>query len=371
MSNEDCETEEDYKYRMKMTNIPDPLFDKFRNNNNINSNTKINDSDDESDNETVDNSFYKCTICEKLFSTNTELNRHLNKKNPCGRKGFKCDICNKIFRDNCDLGRHLSKKNSCNKEIPKPVVPKQEKPVHNCNKCKKSYTSIKNLENHSKKCGLSSKKSDLEMELLRNEISKLKKLVQNQPTNITNITNNTQNNIQNNIQNIYINVHPYGNESMDHISNQTIIDALKLEIPEIVPYLTQKMYEKPENRNAIRKSENSDEVWLLISINNKKRWIPKTNEDYTKLNIERSHEFIRSRDSDYDLKKVPGATKSMTEKITSLKMKYTSTGGVVDDEFNDENNDLCKSDINNLNQTTTIPDDVDQYFQQSTAIQVA
>lgn len=57
---------------------------------------------------------YICTICNKSFTTNNSLKRHINKKTPCvlpnssiKTTNFQCIECNKCFTTNQTLKNHI------------------------------------------------------------------------------------------------------------------------------------------------------------------------------------------------------------------------------------------------------------------------
>ncbi len=54
------------------------------------------------------NNSLQCTICERIFSTKSNLNQHLKKKYPCEKKItiYKCDNCHKMFSSNFWLNHH-------------------------------------------------------------------------------------------------------------------------------------------------------------------------------------------------------------------------------------------------------------------------
>ena len=57
---------------------------------------------------------YKCEKCKKEFTTKSNLNRHLKKKNPCDVIiEYKCERCKKIFNLKQSLQRHINRKNPC------------------------------------------------------------------------------------------------------------------------------------------------------------------------------------------------------------------------------------------------------------------
>ena len=55
---------------------------------------------------------FKCTKCEKVFTRDIDLTRHLNRKIPCDRE-INCPRCGNDFIQISDLKRHLNKKNKC------------------------------------------------------------------------------------------------------------------------------------------------------------------------------------------------------------------------------------------------------------------
>lgn len=126
---------------------------------------------------------------------------------------MQCIKCNKIFNSNRDLQRHLDRKIKCDR-------------VLECDNCKKKFKTIQNLNKHlnnKKKC----EKLDPEIEnvilKLEKEVLVLEKevLELKQINNINNGTINNTNNINNGtINNNTINI--FGNESLDHITQQIL-----------------------------------------------------------------------------------------------------------------------------------------------------
>ncbi len=62
-----------------------------------------------------------CDRCKKGFDTKFNLERHLNKKNPCTSEKIEnvCNICEKVFKSKTGLDYHKNKKKPC-----KPIVEK-------------------------------------------------------------------------------------------------------------------------------------------------------------------------------------------------------------------------------------------------------
>lgn len=55
---------------------------------------------------------YLCIKCNKRFSSNYILNKHINRKYPCDTN-LSCLKCCKVFKVQYDLDRHLNRKYSC------------------------------------------------------------------------------------------------------------------------------------------------------------------------------------------------------------------------------------------------------------------
>ena len=122
---------------------------------------------------------------------------------------MQCIKCNKIFNSNRDLQRHLDRKIKCDR-------------ILECDNCKKTFKTKQNLNKHlnnKKKC----KKLDPEVE---NVILKLEKevlVLEKEVLQLKQINNINNGNITNNINNGTINtINIFGNESLDHITQQIL-----------------------------------------------------------------------------------------------------------------------------------------------------
>jgi hypothetical protein len=159
---------------------------------------------------------YICTICNKSFTTNNSLKRHINKKTPCvlpnssiKTTNFQCIECNKCFTTNQTLKNHIL--NTC------PII--QNK---------------KNTPDH-------------KIEILTNTVNELKKELDNLKTSkkviTTNNINNTNcNNIINNIQ-----INSFANTE---ITAEHILNAFLKELSAAAEYSKLPEIEKKKKENA-------------------------------------------------------------------------------------------------------------------------
>jgi uncharacterized C2H2 Zn-finger protein len=55
---------------------------------------------------------FNCSLCNKEFKYESELNRHKNRKTGCNKNDddFNCQICNSNFKYECDYLRHTETK---------------------------------------------------------------------------------------------------------------------------------------------------------------------------------------------------------------------------------------------------------------------
>lgn len=75
---------------------------------------------------------YKCSYCNKKFTTSGDLNRH--ERMHRGEKPYKCNTCNKTFTYSSSLNKHER-------------IHKGEKP-YKCSYCNKTFTESGQLKNH-------------------------------------------------------------------------------------------------------------------------------------------------------------------------------------------------------------------------------
>jgi len=217
---------------------------------------------------------YKCKCC--FYQTNKKYNliRHQNAKHTC-------DI---IYNNKLSINGenvHPKEENVTPKE--ENVTPKEENVTHNqeivisgfiCKKCNKTYKTKKFLLIHESKCnGLDDLTCPRCMMSFATRQSKSRHIINNKckPRSIVyarkiinkkengdNITNITINNI-NNVTNNYITVNNYGNERIDYLNYETMLEIFKKKY-DIPTLLTKEIHfnkEFPENNNIQFKNENN------------------------------------------------------------------------------------------------------------------
>jgi KRAB domain-containing zinc finger protein len=92
----------------------------------------------------VEKCFYSCSICNKVFTTISNRNRHMKSHNIDKEQNtnisdkFKCLICDKRMRDNYQLKLHIR-------------THTKEKPFQ-CNECQISFGRSGDLKRHKTKC---------------------------------------------------------------------------------------------------------------------------------------------------------------------------------------------------------------------------
>ena len=80
------------------------------------------------------NMYYKCDICEKLFSRPNILKKHIHVVH-YKHKDHKCEYCEKLFSRSNSLKRHIRGVHNGHKD-------------HKCEYCGKSFSRAFNLKRH-------------------------------------------------------------------------------------------------------------------------------------------------------------------------------------------------------------------------------
>jgi hypothetical protein len=163
---------------------------------------------------------YKCTRCQKVFNKKSHFNDHNLRKIKCKiitdtknaennlqkaennlqkAEILKCDMCNKVLSTKYTLSRH---KKNC-KQSPKTINNESN------DELKKLYQELlKQMQ-----------KQNIKIYKLENENKKIKeKLSKTKLNNITNNNTTTNNTTNNNTINQYINILPFGEEKLDHLT---------------------------------------------------------------------------------------------------------------------------------------------------------
>jgi hypothetical protein len=126
---------------------------------------------------------------------------------------FKCDKCDKEFKLKTDLQRHLNRKNPCD------IV----NPNNECEYCQKSYSSRSNLNKHIKAC------KEKQTSITTNQTGK------NHKTQIISGDNSSINNTE--IKHLTINIVPFLGEDMSMLTDKKKLGILKkcyMSIPELI-----------------------------------------------------------------------------------------------------------------------------------------
>ena len=188
---------------------------------------------------------YKCETCRKAFNCERNYQRHVDSKSHALRKEnkdtlFEC-YCGKTFRQSAGLSRH---KKTC------------EEALNNKNQVKDEISVLKEYILAQEK----------EKDELRNQISLLldkyadmdvvptienQNHIETQQNHIETQQNiENQNNIEN-LTNIVVNINSFGNENIDYLDDDTVIDCIK-QLHNSVPAIIEKVHfhpKHPENHN--------------------------------------------------------------------------------------------------------------------------
>jgi Zinc finger, C2H2 type len=157
--------------------------------------------------------------------------------------GFKCEKCYKVFTRKDSLKDHTK---IC-KAITSPLQ---------CYKCHKILASKQSKCNHMKIC-----KGEIAKEIVKDTVTSVHN-IQNQQNN-THCTFNygTVNN-----NNVTINIRNFGDENLDHITNEVLDPLVKKMKGQGIVGLIQKIHfnpDVPENHN-IRRDENDRQLWKVF-----------------------------------------------------------------------------------------------------------
>jgi uncharacterized C2H2 Zn-finger protein len=207
---------------------------------------------------------YKCNICNKIFKKKTDHTRHINRKISCkSNKVNKTQINAKTMQNNANMENNNPKTMQNNADI-------------KCSYCNKIFKYKNNLYTHiNKRCKIRKNIENEKQTIFNNlviEMNELKEKITKQEqeimilkedkqkiitgnTNSNNKNNNNSNNSNNNINSNntnHIQLIAFGKETLDKITKEDILDALKKGFQSTVE-LTKKMHFNPnipENHNV-------------------------------------------------------------------------------------------------------------------------
>lgn len=130
-----------------------------------------------------------CKKCNRKFGAIQTLERHLKKKIPCGRV-LKCEKCNKKFKQLGHLTKHQNRKTPCEPIQGDPTI---KVGPNTCIYCRKVFKSKYNVKSHLGVCKI----KNGGMEILFDEVKRLKEEMKELKKNQPHVQNITNNNIKN------------------------------------------------------------------------------------------------------------------------------------------------------------------------------
>ena len=238
---------------------------------------------------------YKCERCNKEFVYKNDYTRHIERKNPCKITSpkntkpvpksteikndmdndmdcIKCNYCGTVFTRGSSLTRHIDGRCKVKKA--------------NDEKMELLMDKLIQMEENNKKL---EEKFGKEIEELRKENARYKKII-----------NNTQNNIHDNTFNI--NINPYGQEDISYITKkdyQKIFSRANMSVPAFVEQVHFNK-NKPENHNVYISNMRADyglmydgEQW---AIHNKEDLLDNMYEDKTVILLDQFEQQYDSLD---------------------------------------------------------------------------
>lgn len=203
-----------------------------------------------------------------------------------------CERCSEVFASKYNLLKHFGRKFICTpidiehdidiKILINKIKLQKPKTIYDCQVCNKSFATKQSLKRHCTKCKDNNidvtyfkEKTDMEKELDECK-AKIKSLEDKLNTNIIQNNNNTNNNIQIN-KNVQIVLQNFGNENLNHLTNQ-FLDTCLLGLNTGMKNLLKEIHfnpNVPENHNirCLSKKQNtlehySDGTWHPCDKNN-------------------------------------------------------------------------------------------------------
>ena len=213
-----------------------------------------------------------CGKCKKAFKSKRALGMH-NYKNPNCDNGYNCDKCSKSFRSNHDLERHLNRINPC---VPEEVpVISGNNEDNTCKYCGKKYATKGNLTRHMKICDVDASAKAIIAKLSAQLEDAESRAIQNTTQNITNITNNNTVNVQNNINVMIVG---YGSEDLTRLNMGKIKRLIMEKAQEFIPQMIEQIHnndELPEYKNILYDVQKNCAVVLTNKGKDELTWVLK------------------------------------------------------------------------------------------------
>jgi Zinc finger, C2H2 type len=188
---------------------------------------------------------FVCTKCNGLFKTRENLQKHLNRINPCDAN-YDCKKCKKTFDSASLLRRHESRKTPC---VPTEVpIIKNNNLDNKCHLCGKSFATSSSLRRHQKqtKCPMADNQTAM-MELLLKQTTMLMERLDKQQLSVQQITNNNNTvNVQNNL---YVNVTicSFGKEDLNRLDTSEVMNLLKGQTKDFMPKMIEHVHANPNH----------------------------------------------------------------------------------------------------------------------------
>jgi len=191
-------------------------------------------------------------------------NTKKSERGPTKEKPFYCKDCYCGFKQLHHYNSHLESKKHKNR------ISTENKNLHICTICQKSFSHASSLYRHRIKCKENQEKNTPTVDL-ETEIKELRKKVEELEKNNKNITKvEKQTNIKNQTNNNII-INCFGNENLTHLTDKVIISCMN-HIYGSIPLLIEKIHfdpAHPENHNV--KITNTKLPHAKI-MNSKKEW---------------------------------------------------------------------------------------------------
>jgi hypothetical protein len=266
---------------------------------------------------------FKCKKCNRGFTEERYLKRHLQRKIPCDKK-FICDKCGVEFSSNNTLQNHKNRATSC---VPESIpVIKNDNTEFRCQYCSKTYSTSYNLKRHMGTCDKEKNLAHvidmmIERDRKRDERDRkrdereqrLLDIIEKNGLSPQTVINNTLNQTVNN--NLYVNVTicSFGKEDLSRIDQGEVMNLLKNHANEFIPRMIEHVHANPnmpEYHNVFYDPERNKAIVFAPSSDNTTTWQMREFAEVSAALTEKIKEHIRpgngpyfdeaSKNKDYD-----------------------------------------------------------------------